>query len=217
MGMPEFKLPERYHFIPREIVSFSYPISVGAIINWIQLQSYTIILVPLGFVEAVGIFGTVANVGSSGMNACSTVFSQLYTPNIYKTEGLYIKTYLRNALLLIAFVLTVSAILSGVIVDLLTKHSFVHYSLVILYGVLTEAGNFIIGGLTVFLTIHSLTKTNVKMSVIGVIVFFMCFALLYVFKSINVFTLGIPMVLTQIVISTGLYTIIHKTLKQLKP
>jgi O-antigen/teichoic acid export membrane protein len=167
--------------------------------------------VPLGFVEAVGIFGTVANVGSSGMNACSTVFSQLYIPNIYKTNGKYIKTYLRNALLAIAFVLVVSTLLSKIIVGLLTKQEFVNYSLIILFGILTEAGNFIIGSLTIYLTIHNLTKTTVKMSAIGLFVFFLSFASLYIFKLINVYTLGIPMVLTQLIISIGLYTIVNKT------
>jgi O-antigen/teichoic acid export membrane protein len=211
INLPEYKLQQRIVFTKNEIFNFAYPISIGAVTNWIQLQSYTLILVPLGFVEAVGIFGTVANVGSSGMNACSTVFSQLYIPNIYKTNGKYIKTYLRNALLAIAFVLVVSTLLSKIIVGLLTKQEFVNYSLIILFGILTEAGNFIIGSLTIYLTIHNLTKTTVKMSAIGLFVFFLSFASLYIFKLINVYTLGIPMVLTQLIISIGLYTIVNKT------
>jgi O-antigen/teichoic acid export membrane protein len=212
-SLPEFKLPQINYFIPKEIIAFSYPMSIGAVINWIQLQSYSLILVPLGFVESVGIFGTMANVGSSGMNACSTIFAQLYVPNIYKSNGTYIKKYLRMALLAIAFVFTVSALSSKIIIGLVTKHELVKYSLLILFGILTEAGNFIISGLSVYVTIHNLTKTTLKLSLMGVLVFFLSFIMLYAFKYINVYTLGIPMVITQLIICLGLYAIVHKKIK----
>jgi O-antigen/teichoic acid export membrane protein len=213
-SLPEFKLPQINYFIPKEIIAFSYPMSIGAVINWIQLQSYSIILVPLGFVEAVGIFGTMANVGSSGMNACSTIFAQLYVPNIYKSNGTYIKKYLGMALLAIVFVFTVSALSSKIIISLVTKHELVKYSLIILYGILTEAGNFIISGLSIYVTIHNLTKATLKLSFMGVLVFFLSFIILYMFKNINVYTLGIPMVITQLIICLGLYAIVQKKIKK---
>ena len=212
-SLPEYKLQQRVVFAKTEVFNFAYPISIGAVINWIQLQSYALILVPLGFVEVVGIYGTLANVGSSGMNACSTVFSQLFVPNIYKSNGGYVKTYLRNALLAIVFVFTVSAFLSPIIVGLLTKAGFVPYSKVILFGILLEAGNFLISGLTIYLTIYNLTKTTIKVSLIGLCVLFLSFATLYLMHNINVYTLGIPMVLSQAAISLGLFFIVNKTYK----
>jgi O-antigen/teichoic acid export membrane protein len=212
--LDEYKLENKTTFILKDIFSFAFPISIGAVTNWIQLQSYSLVLVPLGFVEAVGIFGTIANVGSSGMNACSTVFSQLFVPTIYKSHGRYINTYLRNALLAIGFVLIFSTFASKIIIELLTKKDFAHYSMVIIYGILTEAGNFIISANIIYLTIYNLTKSTTKMSVAGLTVFFFSFILLYLFKNINVYTVGLPMALSQLAISTGLYILVYKNLKK---
>lgn len=213
--LPEFKLSKIFYFAPLEIIGFSYPMSIGAVINWIQLQSYSLILVPLGFVEAVGIFGTMANVGSSGMNACSTIFAQLYIPNIYKSNGFYIKKYIQMALLAICFVFVVSALLSKTIITIVTKQQLVGYSSVLLYGILNEAGNFIIAGLAVYLTIHNLTKVTLKVSLMGLLVFFSGFIALYIFKFISVYTLGIPMVATQLVLCLGLYYLVHRSLNKI--
>jgi O-antigen/teichoic acid export membrane protein len=212
--LDEYRNDKRLVISLKSVFSFSAPISIGAVTNWIQLQSYSLILVPLGFVEAVGIFGTLANVGSSGMNACSTVFSQLFVPTIYKSHGKYINTYLRNALLAIVFVLVFSTFSSKIIVELLTKKYFSSYSLVIVYGILTEAGNFIISACIIYLTIHNLTKSTTKVSLSGLVVFFLSFFFMYLCKNINVYTLGIPMVLTQIAIGASLYFLVLKNLKK---
>jgi hypothetical protein len=211
--LPEYKIAKKVEFTNNEIFHFSYPISIGAVINWIQLQSYSLVLVPLGYVEAVGIFGTLSNVGSSGMNACSTVFSQLFVPTIYKTNGAYIKKYLLHAVMAILFVLICSTLLSPIIVGLLTKATLVPYSKAIVAGILIESGNFIIGGLTIYLAIHSLTKLTIKMSLIGVTVFLLSFAVIYFMDNINVYTLGIPMVLSQVAICLGLFILVNKTYK----
>jgi O-antigen/teichoic acid export membrane protein len=211
--LPEYKAPSLIKFKLKEIFRFAYPISIGAVINWIQLQSYTLILVPLGFVEAVGIFGTVANIGSSGMNACSTVFSQLFVPNIYKSNGSYITKYVRNALFAIIFVLTCSTVLSDIIVGLLTKGSLIPYSKILIYGILTEGGNFLIGSLTIYFTIHNFTKSTIKMSLLGLVIFFICFLTIFTLHKVSPFTLGIPMVLTQYVIAGGLFLLVYKHTK----
>jgi O-antigen/teichoic acid export membrane protein len=211
--LPEYKAPNLIKFNIKDIFHFAYPISIGAVINWIQLQSYTLVLVPLGFVEAVGIFGTVANIGSSGMNACSTVFSQLFVPNIYKSNGTYITIYIRNAVFAILFVLTCSTLLSDIIVGLLTKASLIPYSKILIYGILTEGGNFLIGSLTIYFTIHNFTKSTIKMSLLGLVIFFISFFTLFALQKISPFTLGIPMVLTQYVIAGGLFLLVYKHTK----
>ena len=211
--LPEFKREQEIVFSRQQVWNFAYPISISAVINWIQLQSYTILLVPFGFAEAVGVFGTLQNIGSSGMNACSTVFSQLFVPNIYKSNGSYIKRYLLYAVLAILFVLTVSMVLSPVIVGLLTKEKLVPYSKVIAWGILIEAGNFLISGLIIYLTIHNLTRSTIKISLMGLSVFIINFLILYLIHSITVYTLGMPMVLSQFSIAAGLSYLAFKHLK----
>ncbi len=48
-----------YPIRAKEVFNFSYPFSIGAVCNWLQLQGYRLILVPLGFAEEVGAFATI--------------------------------------------------------------------------------------------------------------------------------------------------------------
>ncbi|MFW0714235.1 hypothetical protein [Pedobacter sp. N23S346] len=212
----EYKNSKIQIFKSFEIIKFSYPISLGAVINWIQLQGYRMILVPLGLVEVVGVYATVSNVGTNGMNAYSTIYSQLFIPNLYKTHGSYIKTYITYALLSIAGILLVSYFLADYIVLLLTKEAFVKYSTLILYGVVSEAGNFLIGALTVYLTIHNLTSTTIKASLTGLTIFIITFFCLYYTRNLSVYTVGVPIVITQMVIAAYLAYIVFNTRKNLK-
>lgn len=207
----EYKIPKIKNFVAKEVTRFSYPVSVGAVVNWIQLQGYRMILVPLGLVEVVGIYGTVANVGTSGMNALSTVYSQLFVPNLYKSHGAYIRTYLKYALLAVILVLCGGYFLSDIIIGILTKHEFVKYSSLIVFGIFSEAGNFLIGGLTIYLTIKNLTRVSMKASITGLVIFFISFMGLYVFKMVSVYTIGIPIALTQLVIVSYLGIIVYKS------
>lgn len=209
----EYKYDKLQVFPPNQIIKFAYPISVGAVINWIQLQGYRMILVPLGLVEIVGIYGTVANVGISGMNALSTIYSQLFVPNLYKTHGAYIKKYLTYAIVCIIVVITVGLAFSHLIIGLLTKSAFVKYSWLILYGIISEAGNFLIGGLTIYLTIKNLTKATLKASITGLVAFFMSFGLLYLLHYVNVYTIGLPIIFTQMVITIYLAIIVYRIRK----
>jgi O-antigen/teichoic acid export membrane protein len=211
--LTEYKFTAIKEFELANVFVFSYPISISAVINWIQTQSYSLILVPLGLAEVVGIYATVANVGQGGMNAYSTIFAQIFVPNIYKSKGSYIKVYLRNALLSVMFVLVCSALFSPTIITFLTKSEFAKYALVILFGVACEAGNFLIAALTIYLTLHNITKATLKMSVVGLITFLITFSLLYTLKFVSVYTIGIPMVATQMVIAIGLYITAQRAIK----
>lgn len=207
--MTEFKSSKMQVFKSIDIIKFSYPISLGAVVNWIQLQGYRMLLVPLGLVEIVGVYGTVSNVGTNGMNAFSTIYAQLFVPNLYKTHGAYLKKYITYALAAICVILLCSYFLSGFIVKLLTNAGFVKYSSLILYGVVSEAGNLLIGALTIYLTIHNLTAVTIKSTLTGFCVFFLSFSLLYYLNKISVFTIGLPIVLTQVVITIYLVFIIY--------
>jgi len=208
--LKEYKLTTVKKFESKDVLAICYPISISAFLNWIQLQSYTLLLVPLGLTEVVGIYATVANVGSGGMNAYSTIFSQLFIPNLYKTTGSFIKKYLLYGLISILIVLIVSFFFSKMIVGLLTKQDFIKYSLIIMYGILTEGGNLLIAALTVYLSIHNLTKYSIKVASAGIAAFFVSFFVLYLTHSIGVFTIGLPMIISQFLICTGLTLVVYK-------
>jgi len=196
--LEEYKFIKHENYSFGEIFKFSYPLSLSAAINWIQLQGYRLLLVPLGLVEMVGIYGTVSNVGTGGMNAYSTIFNQLFLPNLYKTDGKYITTYLRNAILSILFIMICSFILKDYIVTFLTKPAFKTFSILILYGIVAEAGNFLVNGLTVYMTIHKLTGKTTKIGFWGLLFFFSTFGILFILKAITIYSIGLPITLTQL-------------------
>jgi O-antigen/teichoic acid export membrane protein len=210
LKLDEYRFENVKKFSVKEIFNASYPISISSLLNWVQLQSYTLLLVPFGLTEIVGIYATVANIGSGGMNAYSTIFSQLFIPNIYKTEGAFIKKYIIYGIISICFILLVSILFSKLIVELLTKESLVKYSLIIVYGILTEAGNFLIGALTIYLSVHNITRVSIRVSIIGIAVFFISFFIMHLIHCIGIFTIGLPMVLTQLTIFFGLFFVMHK-------
>lgn len=194
----------------KNVWHFSYPISIGAIVNWIQLQGYRLVLVPLGFTEVVGYYATVANIGSSGMNVCSTIYNQLFLPDLYKSLGQYLKKYLYNALGIIGVVLLISVFLKNLIVNILTTSIYVEYSYLIFYGIVIEAGNFIVGALTTFLGIHNMTKYSIKVSLFALITFILVFTLVFSFGKITPANIGIPIAISQIVVTLYLGIIVRK-------
>lgn len=204
----EFKHSDKNIFHFKDIYHFAYPISFGAVINWIQLQGYRMLLAPMGHIETIGLYATVANVGHSGMNAASTVYAQLFVPNLYKTHGKDIKQYIQWALLTIIGVFCIGMLFSRELVSLLTNNSFAEYSYLVGYGILAESGNFIIGGLSIYLTIHNLTKKTMIASWIGLVSFILIFAILYFLDSISVWTIGLPIVLSQLFVAIYLYYIV---------
>jgi O-antigen/teichoic acid export membrane protein len=194
-----------------KIWHFCLPISMCAVFNWIQLQGYRLILVPLGYTEIVGIYSTVSNIGTAVMSASSAIFSQLFVPKIYQSEGSYTRTYIRNALLLIVAVMTGAFIFSDLMVVLLTKESFVKYSWLIFFGIIAEAGNFLIGAFSIHVTLTGVTKTMLKSSIFGVLVMGLAFFGIYHFSTIRVETVGLPIIVSQIAIVLYMYIIFRKS------
>jgi O-antigen/teichoic acid export membrane protein len=153
----------------------------------------------------VGIFATVASIGSAGMTAVATIFSQAFSPNIYKTSGKYTPVYLKNATLLIAGIMLVAIVGGELIVSLATNPIFEPYWSVILFGVLMDASNLIVGAFAVHITLTSSTKKIMNSSFVGVIVLLLCFSILFLTKNINVFTIGVPLVFSQLVVVAYMY------------
>jgi O-antigen/teichoic acid export membrane protein len=161
--------------------------------------------VPLGFAEVVGIFATVASIGSAGMAAAATIFSQAFSPNIYKTSGKYTATYLKNAALLTGSILLVAIVGGKLIVTLATNPIFEPYWSVMLFGVLMDGSNLVIGAFAVHITLTSSTKKIMNSSFVGVIALLLSFSILFFTKNINAFTIGVPLVLSQLFVSAYMY------------
>ncbi len=189
----------------KEVFNFAYPITVGAIANWIQTQGYRLILVPLGYVEILGIFATVTSIGSAGMGAVSTIFSQAFSPKIYKSGGGYTGEYLKNALATIAVIILGCLIFGHLIVKIATNHKYEPYWGILIIGVLIEAGNFLIGAFSIHVSLVGRTKQMMMSSFWGVLILFLSFALIYMASTINVFSIGIPLVLAQLAVLIFIY------------
>lgn len=181
-----------------DVFRFGYPISVGALFNWFQLQGYRLILVPLGFTEMVGMYATIASIGSAGMGAASSIFSQMFVPNIYKSNGEYIKIYLRNASIIILFVLFFSIFFSDLIVKLVASDSFSKYSWLICFGIIAEAGNFLSGALAIHTTLTQTTTNRMMIaSAIGAVSMIFLYSIIYYLGDLNIVTIGMPIAASQ--------------------
>ena len=200
-----FRCAEKQVIQAQDVFYFSYPISVGAVANWIQLQGYRLILVPMGFPEIVGFFSTITSIGSAGMSAAATIFNQAFSPNIYKTAGGYTATYLRNATILIAGILFATLLIGDFIVRMATSPAFQPYWIVMIYGVLIDAGNLIIGALNVHITLTRSTKKIMSSSVLGVIGLIASFSLLFMTHRVTVYTIGIPLIFSQLIVIAFMY------------
>jgi O-antigen/teichoic acid export membrane protein len=192
----------------RDVFIFALPIAIGAIFNLLQLQSYRIVLVPLGMAEMVGVFATVAGIGQAGMGAVIAVYSQIFLPSVYKSEGRYIGPYIRNGLLLYVFVILICFFTAPLVVPLFTKDEFKPFAYLIIYGVLIEMGNFVIGALGILLSITNQTKKGLLGAYVSMLVMVVCFLVLYSTGDINEFTIGLPLVLSQLVAALVLYWIV---------
>lgn len=195
----------------QQVFSFCYPLSISAGLNWIQLQGFRLAFVPLGYAETIGVFSAVVGVGMAAMSAVSLIYSQCFLPKVYKTNGNFIFRYLQGGLFIVAFVTIVSWCSSDWIIPLLTKTQFIGYSKLIVYGVLIEAGNFIIGGLSVKLAIDGKTRTVLTGAVASVLFVITTLAIAYKTRQISYHVFGIVLVTSQIVMAAYIYyQMVHK-------
>ena len=194
----------------KKYLKFAYPIAIGAIINLAQLQGYRLLLAPMGFIEIIGKYFVVSQVGVVGMSIISIIYSQIYIPIVYKTKGGYLQVYLKNALLLISFVFVFSLIFSKALVSLLTKPEYSQYSILILYGILAEGCNLILGALGIYLTIKSKTRQMLLGSVLTATISVMVTYLLYIYNVISIYTIGVPIIMSQLFGVCYMYLIYKK-------
>ena len=187
------------------LLRFCLPTSFASIMNWVQTQGYRLVLVPLGYTDMIGIFATVSSIGNRGMNGAGAVYQQIYLPKIYQTNGKYTRTYLINLFWLILFIMAGGIIFRAQIVQLVTNARFVSYGGLIAFGVLLEAGNFVIGGLVVKLSIDGDTKAQIGANILATVAVPILFVIAYLLHVLNVYTIGIPLVSAQVLVSSYLF------------
>jgi len=188
-----------------EVLLFSYPFSIGAVCHWLQLQGYRLVLVPLGFAEEVGFFATLSNIGSAAIGAAALIYSQQFTPLIYKTKGLYTEQYLKGALLLTAAVFVVAFVLGEPVVSFLTSQMFVAFWPLILFGVVTDAGAMLIGALAIHVTLVFQTTQVIRSSFLGLLVMVVMLVSLLILKQISVMSIGLPLLISQWMVVVYMY------------
>ena len=199
-----------HRILAREVFQFAYPISIGAVCNWLQLQGYRLILVPLGFAEEVGIFATLSNIGSAAIGAVALIYGQQFTPLLYKTSGQYTARYLKGAIVAIVGVLLVAFAGGEFAVRILTKPEFVQHWELLLFGVATDGSILLVAALMISVTLTGHTKQFLLASIIGLLSMVSCFAVLYWASELTVITIGIPLLISQWVIVVYMYMLFRK-------
>jgi len=194
----------------RELVRFSYPLSISSGCNWIQLQSYRLVYVWFGHADIAGLYATVSNIGSVGMAAGSQIYSQLFQPRIYQSRGLFIKKYLIMAFFISVMALVSYAILGPFILGLLTKGDFKIYYKLMLFGVVVEACNLMIGAITAFSGLLKRTNILIKANLIGVLISVSVVALALYFSASNPYLIGTSVVASQVVILLLLLSFVRR-------
>jgi len=183
-----------------DIFKFSYPLSIGAIANWTQLQGYRVIFPLFGFTESIGIFSLISNIGSVGLASTLAAYSQVSLPRVYQTNGIYLKKYITYAIYIIAFVFCTSGFLGKEIISLITNSFYSKYWILLLFGILFEAFNFLIGSLSIKYTLRNNTSEIILISVYGIIAVISLYSILFYFHALNIYTFGVPILISQIIV-----------------
>src|SRR3546814_13735551 len=102
----------------------AYPISVSAVCNVLQLQTYRVLYVWFGVPATAAIYAVVSNLGAAGMSAISSVFSQMFLPRVYASRGTYLGTYVRNGLIAALLLAIGAALLAKPLLHFLTKDRY---------------------------------------------------------------------------------------------
>jgi len=194
----------------KKLYRFSYPISIGAVLNWAQLQGYRIVLVPLGYAELVGFYATLSNIGSSAIGVVSLIYNHQFLPEIYKTKGETLWSFIAGVVLLI-FALIFSFFLVGeVFIDILVGDDFSKHWWIVIYGILVDGANLIIGVLSVYITINGKTFSTIYPSIVAIVAMLFIYISFYLFDNMGVYTIGIPIIAAQCVLTIMLMRICKK-------
>ncbi len=186
------------------LIATTAPVSVSAACNLAQLQSYRTLYPWAGAPASAAIYAVVANVGSAGMAAAGQIFAQILLPRVYQTHGQYARTYIRWALLLTVTVAVIAWLAAPVLVRFITSPHYAAYASLIVFGVMMEGANIIVGAVTVRSMLQNDTRRLMMWNIVGAITAVIGYVIaLYILPG-SPAAIGVPLILSQIVVLSGL-------------
>lgn len=189
----------------KPMLTTSTAVSFSAFCNWLQLQSYRIFYVWLGFPEIAGLYTAVSNIGTMGMNASSTVFSQMLQPRLYSSDGGYIFQYFKYALLLCLAVFLGYLGFGNILLYVLTKKGFEPYAKLMAFGIIVEGGNLLIGAASAYFTIRHRPFSLLGANIAGVLTAGLGISLCLLLRPRNYYLLGVVLACSQVVVCSILF------------
>ncbi|MEK9495038.1 hypothetical protein V2H77_00855, partial [Photorhabdus sp. P32] len=177
----------------------------SGIMNVGQLQGYRPYLAYLGNTSELGILSFITNLAGTATGAVLSIINQIGIPRIYHTEGQYINKHIK-LIFLVCIVLSFLSIPAGMIFfHIAEKDNFYPYLFLLPVGVLQEGSNAIIGTynhlynikdgklsifatsgvlgfavMAVMLSIYTITKMNVFITVALGIIFSQFCVVMYI-------------------------------------
>lgn len=194
---------------PAKILRTVATLAGGAASNTVQLQAYRILFPAVGHADTVAALGVTANIGGVAMSACAQVFSQLYLPRLYQSQGASIGQYAGWATAVGLGLLAVALPMSDFLVRHLTHAAYVPYASVIGIGIVIEACNLLIGAYGVYLTIHGRTGTLFRFQLAGAVLSLAGCIWLLALAPNNPLTLGIVVAGSQLLVTSSLAYHVH--------
>jgi hypothetical protein len=186
-------------------------LSTVVIANLVQVQGYRLILVPLGFASDVGRFGLVSQLGMTATGSAGAIYGLIKHPEVYRDPVRRTRPFVQWALLLI-LALSVGAITVGpYLLNLVTSGKYTYLFPILVIGVILEGGNIIGGALSIGPTKRGAIREIIAASVTGLFAFFTILAVLIVADWITVWTIGIPLLIAQMVTCGVLYYLEKRT------
>lgn len=149
------------------IMRVAVPISGSSLCNAAQLQIFRVAYPLAGLSATSGLYGVVSNIGAQVMAVCGTIYSQIETPRLYRTNGISIRRYVGFVALLALVIFALTMIFAPFLVSLLTREQYLPVAYAIGFGVITEASNLIISAYTVVLSIQQRTTLLLKLNLIA--------------------------------------------------
>ena len=195
------------------ILRVAAPISGSALCNTVQLQTFRVAYPLAALSTTSGLYGVVSNIGGQAMAVCSTIYAQIETPRLYKTQGASLQRYVAIAAVLALAVFAFTMVFAPFLVRLLTKDQYLPYAYAIGFGVVTEACNLIIGAYTVVLSIEQRTGLLLKLNLFAAAVSVAGCVAAINFSPDEPFSIGWTLAGSQLLMTVALITLASRKTK----
>jgi hypothetical protein len=173
--------------------------------NLIQMQGYRLLLVPLGYSEEVGKYALVSQLGITATGSAGAIYGMVRHPEIYRSPESQTKPFVGWGIALLVF-LCVGAMTAGpFILHFITAGKYTMLFPLIVLGILIEGGNLLGGALGIGPTKRGAVREIISSSVFGLTGFFLMIGPLLFYHCVNIWTIGLPLLFSQITAVGSLY------------